>query len=240
MSTEWSNENQSAVFGQTASNVSFDEGLRHHMLRLYNMVAGGIAVAGLAALATVMTPLYAMLNSTGLNFVVAFVPLAMLFFISFRMDKISLGGLHTFYWSFTAVMGVSLAYVFMIYTGESLARVFFITAATFAASSLMGYTTKKNLASMGGFLMMGVIGLIIASIVNIFLGSSALQFAISVIGVLVFTGLTAYDTQNQKQMYLSVGGGEMAQRLGVMGAISLFVNFINMFQFMLMLLGNRE
>ncbi len=137
-------------------------------------------------------------------------------------------------------MGVSLAYVFYVYTGESLARVFFITAATFAGASLYGYATKKNLASMGGFLIMGVIGLVIASVVNIFLASSALQFAISIIGVLVFTGLTAYDTQNQKQMYLQVGGGEMAQKMGVMGALSLFINFVNLFQFLLMLLGNRE
>lgn len=240
MSTGWSNENQSAVFGQGATGVSFDEGLRKHMLRVYNMVGGGIAVAGLAALATVMTPLGAMLYSTGLNFVVAFAPLVMLFFINFRMHKMSLGGLHAFYWAFTAVMGVSLAYVFMLYTGESLARVFFITAATFAGASLYGYTTRKNLASMGGFLIMGVIGLIIASLVNIFLQSSALQFAISIVGVIAFTGLAAYDTQNQKQMYLAVGGGEMAQRLGIMGALSLFINFVNLFQFMLMLMGNRE
>ena len=239
MSTGWSNENQ-AAYSQQATGVSFDEGLRQHMLRVYNMVGGGIAVAGLAALATAVTPLMGILQSTGLNFVVAFAPLAMLFFISFRMHKMSLGGMQAFYWTFSVVMGVSLAYVFFVYTGDSLARVFFITAATFAGASLYGYATKKNLASMGGFLIMGVIGLVIASIVNIFMASSALQFAISVIGVLVFTGLTAYDTQNQKQMYLQVGGGEMAQKMGVMGALSLFVNFINLFQFLLMLLGNRE
>ena len=240
MSTGWSNENQSAVFGQGATGVSFDEGLRKHMLRVYNMVGGGIAVAGLAALATVMTPLGAMLYSTGLNFVVAFVPIIMLLVMGSRFKSMSIGGLHAFYWSFTAIMGVSLAYVFMLYTGESLARVFFITAATFAGASLYGYATRKNLASMGGFMMMGVLGLIIAIVVNIFLQSSALQFAISIVGVIAFTGLAAYDTQSQKQMYLMVGGGEMAQRLGIMGALSLFMNFVNLFQFMLMLMGNRE
>ncbi|MEO0392570.1 MAG: Bax inhibitor-1/YccA family protein [Pseudomonadota bacterium] len=239
MSTGWSNENQ-AAYSQTAAGVSFDEGLRKHMLRLYNMVGGGIAVAGFAAIATAYTPLFGMLQASGLNWVVAFAPLIMLFVVSFRMHKMSLSGLHAFYWSFTAIMGVSLAYVFYVYTGESLARVFFITAATFAGASLVGYTTKKNLASMGGFLIMGVIGLIIASVVNIFMASSALQFAISVIGVLVFTGLTAYDTQNQKQLYVATGGGEMAQRMGIMGALSLFINFVNIFQFLLMLLGNRE
>ena len=239
MSTGWSNENQ-AAYSQQATGVSFDEGLRQHMLKVYNMVGGGIAVAGLAALATAMSPLMGILYGTGLNALMFFVPLAMLFFVSFRMHKMSTVGLHTFYWVFTAVMGVSLAFVFHVYTGESLARVFFITAATFAGASLYGYATKKSLASMGSFLIMGVIGLVIASIVNIFMASSAVQFAISVIGVVVFTGLTAYDTQNQKQMYLQTGGGEFAQRMGIMGALSLFLCFVNIFQFLLMLLGDRE
>lgn len=240
MSTGWSNGNQSVEYAQGAAGVSFDEGLRRHMLKLYNLVGGGIAVAGFAALATAYTPLGAMLYSTGLNWVVAFAPLAMLFWAMFRSHTWSLSKLHTFYWSFTVVMGVSMAYVFALYTGESLARVFFITAATFAGASLYGYTTKKSLSGMGSFMIMGVIGLIIASLVNIFLQSSALQFAISIIGVIAFTGLTAYDTQNQKQVYLQTGGGELAQRAGVMGAISLFINFVNLFQFLLMLLGNRE
>jgi uncharacterized protein len=240
MSTGWSNERQTATYGQTASDVTFDEGLRQHMQRVYLLVAGGIGLAGLAAILTVSTPLGAMIYGTGLKWAVAFAPLIMLFIVSMRMNSMSTGGLQAFYWAFTGVMGISLAYVFYVYTQESLARVFFITAATFAGAALYGYTTKKSLTNFGSFLIMGVIGLIVASLVNIFLASSALQFAISVLGVLIFTGLTAYDSQNQKQMYLSVGGGEMAQRIGIMGALSLFINFVNLFQFMLALFGNRN
>lgn len=239
MSSGWSNQPQS-VFTQGAAGVGYDEGLRQHMVRLFYMVAGGIAVAGLAAFMTVATPLGPMIYGTGLRFAVAFAPLIMLMVISFQMNRLSLGALHGWYWAFTAVMGVSLAYVFYIYSGQSLARVFFITAGTFAGSALIGYTTKRDLTSMGSFLMMGLLGIILASVVNIFMHSSAIQFGISVLGVLIFTGLTAFDAQQQKRIYLAVGGGEMAQRASVMGALGLFINFVNLFQMLLSLLGNRN
>jgi FtsH-binding integral membrane protein len=168
-------------------------------------------------------------------------PLAFVFFLSFRIEKMSVGAAQLTFWLFAAVMGVSLSSIFLVFTGQSIAQIFFITAATFGALSLWGYTTKRDISAWGSFLFMGLIGIILASIVNIFLQSSGLQFAISVIGVLVFAGLTAYDTQRIKDGYFMVAGNAEAMgRSAIMGALALYLDFINMFMMLLNLFGNRE
>jgi len=167
-------------------------------------------------------------------------PQAFIFVLSWRFEQMSTSALQMTFFAFCAVMGVSMASIFLVFTGASVARVFFITSAMFAATSLWGYTTKTDLSKMGSFLIMGLIGIVIASIVNIFVGSSALQFAISVIGVVVFTGLTAYDTQNIKESYAEHFGHDTMTKMAVMGALSLYLNFINLFQMLLQLTGQRE
>lgn len=220
---------------RTMTGEAYDEGLRQFMLNMYNHTAAGLAVSGLVAYITYASGLmYAM---GPLMWLFVFAPLGMIFYYSFAGQNWSYSGLQTFYYAFVAVMGVSLSTIFAVYTAVSIAQVFFITAATFASASLYGYSTKRDLTSMGSFLIVGLIGIVIASIVNIFLASSALMFAISIIGVLVFTGLTAWDTQNAKNIYLNHGGDP---RYGIQFAISLYLNFINLFQMLLHLLGNRE
>jgi hypothetical protein len=167
-------------------------------------------------------------------------PLGFIFFISFRIEKMSLMAAQVTFWLFAAVMGLSLTYIFLVFTGQSIARVFFITTGMFAMMSLFGYTTKKDLTGFGQFLVMGLIGIIIASLVNIFIDSTALQFAVSVLGVLIFAGLTAWDTQRLKEMYVENMGREATGKIQVMGALSLYLNFINMFMLLLSLFGNRE
>ena len=174
------------------------------------------------------------------KWVVIFAPLALVFFISARINSMSLGAAQTPFWVFAALMGASISSIFLVYTGQSIARVFFITAATFGALSLWGYTTKRDLTGLGSFLFMGLIGIIIASLVNIFIASTALQFAVSVIGVLVFAGLTAYDTQQIKEMYYVDDDGSVAGRKAVMGALRLYLDFINLFMLLLQLFGNRR
>src|SRR5690606_17858646 len=175
-----------------------------------------------------------------LKWVVVLAPLALVFFMSFRIEKMSVSAAQTTFWVYAALMGLSLSTIFIVYTGESIVRTFFITAASFGALSLYGYTTKRDLTGMGSFLIMGVFGLIIASIVNIFLGSSALQFAISVLGVLIFAGLTAYDTQKIKEMYFEGDSAVASGRKAIMGALRLYLDFINLFMFMLQFLGNNR
>ncbi len=184
--------------------------------------------------------LYVPIFSTPLKWVVMLAPLAFVFFFSFRIHAMSAATAQMAFWAFAAVMGLSLASVFLVFTGTSIARTFFITATMFGAMSLYGYTTKRDLSQFGSFLMMGLIGVVIASIVNIFLGSSALQFAISVIGVVVFVGLTAWDTQNIKEQYAENYDQESQQNLAVFGALSLYLNFVNLFQLLLSLTGQRE
>jgi FtsH-binding integral membrane protein len=167
-------------------------------------------------------------------------PLAAVFFLSFRIQSMSAMAAQTTFWVYAAIMGLSLSSIFLVFTGESITRVFFITAASFGALSLFGYTTKKDLSGWGSFLFMGLIGIVIASLVNIFLASSAMQFAISVIGVLVFAGLTAYDTQQIKEMYFEGDSSEVAAKKSVMGALRLYLDFINLFMMLLQLFGNRE
>ncbi len=219
----------------------FDEGLRKHMLRVYNYMGAGLVITGLIAFLVGSTPaLYVPIFSSPLKWVVMLAPLAFVFFFSFRIQTMSAGTAQLTFWAFCAVMGLSLASVFLVFTGTSIARTFFIAATMFGATSLYGYVTKRDLSQFGSFLMMGLIGVIIASIVNIFLGSSALQFAISVIGILVFVGLTAWDTQNIKEQYAENIDEESQQKLAVFGALSLYLNFVNIFQLLLNFTGERE
>jgi FtsH-binding integral membrane protein len=223
------------------SGAIFDEGLRQHMLRVYNYMGIGLVVTGLVAFFVASTPaLYVPIFQTPLKWIVMLAPLAFVFFFSFRMHAMSAATAQMAFWAFCAVMGLSLASVFLVFTGTSIARTFFITASMFGATSLYGYTTKRDLSKFGSFLIMGLIGVVIASLVNIFVGSSALQFAISVIGVLVFTGLTAYDTQSIKEQYAEGFGHEANNKMAVFGALSLYLNFINLFQLLLSLTGQRE
>ncbi len=230
------------------ADAAIDEGLRSYMLRVYNLMALGLAITGVAAFATSqmavsggqLTPFGALIYTSPLRWVVMLAPLAMVFFLSFRVEKMSVSAAQTTFWVFSALMGLSLSSIFLVFTGESIVQTFFITAASFGALSLWGYTTKRDLTGMGSFLFMGLIGIIIAMIVNIFLQSSALQFAISAIGVLVFAGLTAYDTQKIKEMYYEGDGAVVAGRKAIMGALRLYLDFINLFLFLLQFLGNRE
>ena len=224
-----------------AYDASIDAGLRKYMLGVYNYMAAGVAITGLMAYVVSTQPaLMQTLFGSGLSFVVMLAPLGFVLALSFGINRMSASTAQIVFWAFAAVMGVSLSTIFITYTGSSIARVFFISAGAFAGLSLFGYTTKKDLTGMGSFLMMGLIGIILASIVNIFLASSALQFTISVIGVLVFAGLTAYDTQRIKSQYYEGDGSETAAKKSLMGALSLYLNFINMFLMLLSLFGNRE
>lgn len=221
--------------------VLFDEGLRQHMLRVYNYMGLGLVMTGLVAFIVGTTPaLYVPIFSTPLKWVVMLAPLAFVLLFSFRMESMSASGAQTLFWAFCAVMGLSLASIFLVFTGTSIARTFFIAAAMFGATSLYGYTTKRDLSQFGSFLIMGLIGVVIASLVNLFLASSALQFAISVIGIVVFVGLTAWDTQSIKEQYAENFDAESKQKLAVFGAFSLYLNFINIFQLLLNFTGQRE
>ena len=230
--------------GATAGRLDaglFDEGLRQHMLRVYNYMGLGLVLTGIVAFVVGTTPaLYVPIFSTPLKWVVMLAPLAFVLFFSFRMQSMSAGTAQLMFWAFCAVMGLSLASIFLVFTGTSIARTFFIAAAMFGATSLYGYTTKRDLSKFGSFLIMGLIGVVIASVVNIFLASSALQFAVSVIGVVVFVGLTAWDTQSIKEQYAEGFDSQSRQKLAVFGAFSLYLNFINLFQLLLSLTGQRQ
>ncbi|GAB1583439.1 Bax inhibitor-1/YccA family protein [Phyllobacterium phragmitis] len=219
----------------------FDEGLRQHMLRIYNYMGLGLVVTGIVAFVVASTPaLYVPIFSTPLKWVVMLAPLAFVLFFSFRIQTMSATAAQGLFWAFCAVMGLSLASVFLVFTGTSIARTFFIAATMFGATSLYGYTTKRDLTQFSSFLMMGLIGVIIAGLVNLFIGSSALQFAISVIGIIVFIGLTAWDTQTIKEQYAENFDAESQQKLAVFGAFSLYLNFVNIFQLLLQFTGQRE
>jgi FtsH-binding integral membrane protein len=238
----------------TRTQVEVDQGLRAFMLGVYNNMTLGLAVTGLVALGTFMlatttgangrlalTPFGQAIYLSPLKWVVILAPLAFVFFFSFRMEQMTSATARMVFLLFAAVMGLSLSSIFVVFTGQSITQVFFITAAAFGALSLYGYTTNRSLSGMGSFLIMGLFGLIIASLVNLFLASSALQFAISVIGVLVFAGLTAWDTQRLKEMYIYGNmDGETASKASIFGALSLYLNFINMFQMLLSLFGQRN
>ena len=221
--------------------AEIDVGLRSYMLRVYNYMASGLALTGIVAYVVANTPaLMQAIYGTPLMWLVMLSPLAFVLFLGFRIHRIRASTAQLVFWLFSGVMGLSLASIFIIYTQTSIARVFFITAGTFAAMSLYGYTTKKDLSGWGSFLFMGLIGIIIAMVVNMFLASPALYFAISVIGVLVFTGLTAYDTQRIKEMYLASDTAEISSKKAIMGALRLYLDFINLFIMLLALLGQRR
>jgi FtsH-binding integral membrane protein len=217
-----------------------DTGFRDYIRAIYTYMAGGLALTGVVAYYAFTTGLYLAIARTPLIWLVVFAPLVMVMFLSFRINKMSLVAAQTTYWVYAAVMGLSLAGIFMMYTGQSIARVFFVSSGTFGAMSLYGYTTKSDLTRWGSFLFMGLIGVIIAGVVNIFLQSSALQFAVSVMGVLVFVGLTAYDTQKIKEMYVYAEPGDTQGKKVVMGALRLYLDFINLFLMLLRLMGNRR
>ena len=210
------------------------------MLKIYNYMASGVLLTGLVAMLTARSGLALAFASGPLMWLVALSPLAFVFAMSFGVNKFSRGTLQIMFWAFATVMGLSLSTIFLVYTGESIAATFFATAGAFAGLSLFGYTTKKNLQGMGTFLVMGVIGLIIASVINIFLQSSTLTLAVSFLGVLIFAGLTAYDTQRLKREYQYLRGTEFAGKAVIMGALSLYLDFINMFLFLLRFMGSRE
>jgi FtsH-binding integral membrane protein len=254
-------ESRPARYGLSAAGGvadAIDAGLRAHMIRVYNYMAIGLALTGAVAFLTFQLSVtdtatayaigdgryltgfgYALFVSP-LKWLVILVPLAMVFFLSVRIGKMSLAAAHATFWVYAALLGASLATIFLVYTGTSITQVFFITAATFAAVSFWGYTTKRDLTAMSSFLFMGLVGIIIASIVNFFLASSALGFAISVIGVLIFTGLTAYDTQKIKEMFWPNDDGTVAGRKAIMGALSLYLDSINLFLMLLRLFGDRR
>ena len=249
------------------TDVAVDEGLRAYMLRVYNYMAAGVALTGLVAYiifsyavtndtsqaaqttrgyaalrqGMYLTPFGLTIYASWLRYVIMFIPIGFIFLFAGAIYRMSVGAAQLVFWAFAAAMGLSLSWIFVVFTGHSIANIFFITAAMFGALSLYGYTTKKDLSGWGTFLFMGVVGLFIASIVNLFMASDALRFAISVIGVLVFAGLTAYDTQQIKDNYYAVANDAVAMgKSAIMGALNLYLDFINMFVFMLQLFGNRE
>ena len=231
-----------------------DEGLRSYMLKVYNYMSSGIFLTGIISLLlfklsvitdsegtiTGLTNVGNALYNSALMWVVMLAPLGVVIYMSFGIAKMSSSKAQTVFWIFAALMGASLSSIFLVYTGASITRVFFITAGTFAAMSIYGYTTKKDLTRLGSFLMMGLIGIIIASIVNIFMKSTMMYFVISIIGVLIFVGLTAYDTQKIKNMYLVSDSGEVMGKKAVMGALTLYLDFINLFIMLLRLFGQRR
>ena len=250
------------------TDVAVDEGLRAYMLRVYNYMAGGVLLTGLVAYFTFtqaitldpllaaksatgaayalkrgmyLTPLGAALYVSPLKWVVMLAPLGFVFFLSFRIYSMSVGAAQLAFWTFAAVMGASLSVIFLIYTSTSIAQIFFITAAAFGSLSLWGYTTKRDLSGWGSFLIMGVVGIVIAGILNVFIQSDMMRFVIASVGVLVFAGLTAYDTQQIKDNYYAVMGDAAAMTKGaIMGALNLYLDFINLFVSLIQLFGSRE
>jgi FtsH-binding integral membrane protein len=239
-----------------AGAVAIDQGLRAYMLRVYNWMASGLLLTGIVAYAIANTPALLGLfyhqvvteygtrvQPTGLGMLSMFAPLGFVLALSFGINRMSRSTVQTLYWAFCVAMGASLTSIFLVYAHDSIARVFFISAAMFAGMSIWGYTTKADLSRMGSFLIMGLWGIVLASVINMFVGSSAIQFAVSLIGVVVFTGLTAYDTQRIKATYAQYAytdGIDGAAKRSVYDALSLYLNFINLFMIMLQLTGNRS
>tara|TARA_B100001741_G_scaffold310771_1_gene310653 strand:+ start:663 stop:1418 length:756 start_codon:yes stop_codon:yes gene_type:complete len=248
--------NRQNIFQATTAKktVVWDEGLRSYMLKVYNYMATGVLLTGIIALLSFKSSVVTDASGTiisftsfgnalffsGLKWIVMLAPLGIVFYMSFGINKMSSAKAQTVFWIFAALMGLSLSWILLVYTGVSVARVFFISSATFGAMSLYGYTTKRDLTKFGSFLFMGLIGIIIASLVNIFLKSSMMYFVISILGVLIFVGLTAYDTQKIKNMYLSSDSGEVIGKKAVMGALTLYLDFINLFIMLLRLFGQRR
>jgi len=219
-----------------------DAGLRSYMLSVYNYMASGVLLTGIVALGLAMTGVAQSLWYGGglLRWVALFAPLIMVMIMGFRAQRMTTGGMQAFFWAFAAVMGVSMSVIPLVYSGTSIAQCFFATAVAFLSLSLWGYTTKKDLSGFGTFLIMGVVGLFVVMLANLFIRSDALSMVISVVGVFLFAGLTAYDTQKIKSTYAYVAGTDMVGKTAILGALTLYLDFINMFQFLLSLLGNRE
>ena len=236
--------------GTAADQAAFDVGLRAHMIRVYNYMASGLALSGIVAFGLFSSPDLAglffqiqagrVVGLNGLGWVAILAPMGLLLLVSFRAAQMSVGSIQAVYWAVTALMGVSLSLLLFTYTGASVARTFFVTAAAFGALSLYGYTTKKDLTAMGKFLFMGVVGLILASIVYMIWPSGAMSFVISAAGVLIFSGLIAYDTQKIKDQYADAWGTDTAEKVAIFGALSLYLDFVNLFQFLMMFLGQRR
>ena len=232
---------------QNVGSLSYDEGLRRYMLQVFNLMFFGVALTGFVSMFAATSPaiMALMYNNTGLSgfgWLVTFSPLILSFVFSMGINKMSVMNAQMLFWLFAGVMGLSLSFIFKVYTGESIARVFFITSSIFGSMSIYGYATKRDLTSMGSFMIMGLFGVIIASIVNMFLQSSGLNFALSVVSVLVFTGLTAYDTQKIKNIYQysANGSSEIMAKSAIIAALSLYMDFINLFLSMLRLFGGRR
>jgi FtsH-binding integral membrane protein len=239
------NDNRETTFGRTGASavpsVSYDAGLRAYMLKIYNLMALGLGMTGLTAFFVATVPaLQAIFLTSPMAYVVMFAPLAFMMVFSFGIYKMQASTAKMLFVAFSVVMGLSMASIFLVYTSESIARTFFISAGTFGAMSLWGYTTKRDLTAFGSFMTMGLFGIVIASLVGIFFQSSALQFAISVIGVVVFTGLIAWDTQKLKDSYSAHSGVEATNKLAVMGALNLYLDFINLFMMLLRFFGDRR
>jgi FtsH-binding integral membrane protein len=226
----------------TGRDVAFNAGLRSHMLTVYNYMASGVLLTGIVALLFAQSGMAAQVFTQGgpLAWLIILSPLAVVLVMSFGINRISTGTAQILFWVYAGLMGLSLSTVFLEYTGASIAQTFFATAAAFVSLSLWGYTTKKDLSAMGTFLIMGLFGLIIAMVINVFMQSSALDLAISAIGVLIFAGLTAYDTQKIKSLYFAVAGTDFIGKAAIMGALNLYLDFINMFLFLLRFMGSRE
>jgi hypothetical protein len=217
-----------------------DAGLRSYMLSVYNYMASGVLLTGIVAMLFASSGLAEQVLSTPLRWLIILAPLGFVMAMSFGLHRMSTGTLQTLFWSFAVAMGLSMSSIFLVYTGVSIAQTFFAVTAGFLALSLYGYTTKKDLSGFGTFLIMGVVGLLIAMLINLFLQSPAMHMAISAIGVLLFAGLTAYDTQKIKSMYAYVAGTDMMGKVVIMGALNLYLDFVNMFTFLLSFMGNRE
>lgn len=217
-----------------------DPRLREYMLRVYNFMAGGLIVSGLTGYIAVRTGFYQQIAETPLIWIVMLAPLAAVLVLSFRIERMSVAAVQLTFWVYALLMGLSLSGIFLVYTGASIARTFFIAAATFGAMSLYGYVTGRDLTRVGSFLFMGLIGIILASVVNLFVASPALEYVISVIGVILFVGLTAYDTQRIKNIYTEAEGDEAISKKAVLGALTLYLDFINLFLMFLQLTGERR
>ena len=247
--------NRQNIFQATSAKAAvWDAGLRAYMLKVYNYMATGVLLTGIISLISFKLSadinasgqIIALTNygnaifNSGLKWLVMLAPLAVIFYMSFGINKMSTSKAQTVFWIFTILMGLSLSWVLIVFTEISVARVFFITSATFGAMSIYGYTTKRDLTKLGSFLMMGLIGIIIASLVNIFLKSTMMHFVISILGVLIFVGLTAYDTQKIKNMYSASDTVEISGKKAIMGALTLYLDFINLFIMLLRLFGQRR
>ncbi|HXG99768.1 MAG TPA: Bax inhibitor-1/YccA family protein [Sphingomicrobium sp.] len=217
-----------------------DAGLRSYMLSVYNYMASGVLLTGIVALLFANSGMAAQVMATPLKWLIILAPLGFVFAMSFGVNRMKTSTIQALFWGFAFAMGLSMSTIFLVYTGVSIAQTFFAVTAAFMGLSLFGYTTKKDLSAWGTFLIMGVVGLLVAMVINMFLQSTAMHFAISAIGVLLFAGLTAYDTQKIKSMYAHVAGTDMLGKSVIMGALTLYLDFINMFQFMLSFMGNRD